>query len=612
MRDTHNVSHQPAHIKLAFASLILTGLITVIPFLLPYHTLPLTAFYSEWSAFALGVAACSPFLSRNFWLHLKIPSSAIWLFGMVVLIALQALVVKHVYITQALLPGIYISWAVVLVILSAWIREQLGIDRAVTVLAWIVLIGGALQALTGLIQYFNVYGEPTSLVEIKQGISIHGNISQRNHFATQITLASFALIYLYATHRANRIFTAALLILFAFVLTASSSRAAAVYIVVGFLLSLLSYRAARTSIHYRLLQGASLFLVSFLLIQFFLPFLNDWLKQLLSAMGFDVNGLEALAALQRNASEGIDLRVSEWHKAWLMFLESPLWGIGIGHYGWYSFNYQALPVFATTLKAEPWQHSHNLVMQLLAELGIAGMALLAFTLFIWFRKILPHWKNPPHWLIIALLIVLLLHSNIEFPLWYSFFLGLAAVLLGLGSEKTLKIQFTPALGRFAAGATLFFSGAILAITFWGFQDISRVNQLVMTTGPLQAATTLHAISKNLFLTPWAEAAIAQHGAPDRNALDQQLAMTTRVVQFRPTPLNVNRQIIYLALAGQSKNASALMKKAFAVYPSDFSKFACSWRLAPAEEARALWQEAEKLDKGAMECQTEAPHSQALH
>lgn len=603
----HN-SSRSIRTKAASASLILVGLITVIPFLLPYHTLPLTAFYSEWAAFALGIAACFPLLSRNFWLRLEIPPSAIWLFGMVLLIALQALVVNHVYVTQALLPGIYISWAVVLVIVSAWIREQLGFDRAVAVLAWMVLIGGALQALTGLIQYFNVYGELTSLVEIKQGMSIHGNINQRNHFATQITLAGFALIYLYATDRANRVLTAALLILFALVLTVSSSRAAAVYIVAGFLLSLLSYRAARTSVHYRLLRGTALFLASFLLLQFFLPFLNDWLKQLLSAMGFDVSGLEALAALQRSASEGIDLRVSEWHKAWLMFLESPLWGIGIGNYGWYSFNYQALPEFAAILKAQPWEHSHNLVMQLLAESGIAGTVLLAFTLFIWFRQMLPHWKNPSHWLILALLIVLLLHSNIEFPLWYSFFLGLAALLLGLGTEKTLKIRFTPGLGQFAAGATLFFSGAILAITFWGFRDLSRVNQLVITTGPLQAAATLRAISKNPLLTPWAEAAIAQHGAPDRNVLDQQLAMTTRVVQFRPTPIGVNRQIIYLALAGRSGEASDLMKKAFVVYPLDFQKFACTWKSAPAIEVRALSSKAEQLIGGATACQTEVATS----
>lgn len=598
----------PAHTRAAFASLLLVGLITVIPFLLPYHTLPLPAFYSEWAAFVLGVAACFPLLSRNFWLHLKIPHSAIWLFAVAVLIALQTLFVDHVYVTQSLLPGIYIGWAAILIVLCAWIREQLGLDRAVTVLAWMILIGGTLQALAGLVQYFNVSGELASMVEMKHGISIHGNVNQRNHFATQITLAAFALIYLRATDRTNRTLTTALLILFAFVITVSSSRATAVYIIAGFLLSLLSYRASRATVHHRLVQDTGLFLVLFLLTQFLLPFLNDWLKHLFNAMGFDVGGLEALAALQRGAAEGIDVRISEWHKAWLMFMEAPFWGIGIGNYGWHSFNYQALPEFSALSKTETFQHSHNLIMQVLAELGAAGLLLLLFMAFAWIRQMLPHWKDTAYWLMLTLIIVLLLHSNVEYPLWYSFFLGLAAVLLGLGSEKAPKFRFTPGLGQFTAGAALLLSGAILAITFPGFQDISQVNRLVFATTPQQASATLHAISKNPLLAPWAEAAIVQHGAPDRSALDQQLAMTTRVVQYRPSPINVNRQIIYLALAGKSVEASILLKKAFTVYPSDFSKFACSWKLAPAEEVRLLWKEAEKLTGGTMECKTETKTS----
>jgi O-antigen ligase len=598
-----NCSSYSTHSKVALASLLLVGLIAIIPFLLPYHALPLPAFYSEWAAFALGVAACFPLLSRNFWLHLKIPHSAIWLFAVVVLIALQALFVDHVYVTQSLLPGIYISWAAILIILCTWIREQLGLDRAVTVFAWMILIGGTLQALAGLVQYFNVSGELASMVEMKQGISIHGNINQRNHFATQITLTAFALIYLRATDRMNRTLTTALLILFAFVITVSSSRTTAVYIIAGFLLSLLSYRASRTTVHYRLVQGTGLFLVLFLLAQFFLPFLNDWLKHLFNAMGFDVGGLEALAALQRGAAEGIDVRISEWLKAWLIFMEAPFWGIGIGHYGWYSFNYQALPEFSTISKPVTFQHSHNLIMQMLAELGVVGFLLLLFMTFAWARQMLPHWKDTSYWLILTLIIVLLLHSSVEYPLWYSFFLGLAAILLGLGNENAIKIRFTPWLGQFTAGATLLLSGAILAITFLGFQDISQVNRLVFSTTPQQASATLHAISKNPLLTPWAEAAIAQHGAPDRNTLDQQLAMTTRVAQYRPSPINVNRQIIYLALTGKSIEASDLLKKAFIVYPEDFSKLACYWKVAPAGEVQRLWEEAEKLTGGTIECQT---------
>jgi len=43
--------------RVAQASLILTGLMFVVPFLQPYHRFPIPSFYGEWLAFALGLAA---------------------------------------------------------------------------------------------------------------------------------------------------------------------------------------------------------------------------------------------------------------------------------------------------------------------------------------------------------------------------------------------------------------------------------------------------------------------------------------------------------------------------------------------------------------------------
>lgn len=593
----HPPHQKPA--KSTLACLITAGLIGVIPLLVPHYGLA-TSFYSEWAAFALGLAACFPLLSRNFWLHLTIPQSAVWLSALVVLIALQAPLVGHAYATQAWLPGIYLAWAAVLVILSTWIREQLGLERTLAVFAWALVAGGALSAAIGIAQHVDVTGVLASFVDAK-GSSIHGNTGQRNHFATQIALASFALIYLRAENKVNRLLAILLLAIFALVLTASSSRAAVTYIFAGFLLALLSYRAARTVIHRRLLRGTTLLLAFFMLFQYLLPPLNDGFRYLLAAMGFDVGGLDMLVTLQRSASDGIDVRLSEWHKAWLMFLESPLWGVGIGHYGWHSFNYQALPEFATVSKPNLFNHSHNLILQVLAELGIAGLLALILLAVAWLRQVLPLWKNPSHWLLLTLAVVLLLHSNVEYPLWYSYFLGIAAILLGLGDRSMVKVRFTPGLGQFAAGATLVLSGAILLVTFQGFQHISRPSTLILTSTPQQATETLQAISKNPLLTPWAEATISYYVVPDKSALERQLAMTTRVMEYRPSPLAVNRQIAYLALAEMSAEASALMEKSYVVYPAEFPKYACSWKQSPAEEIRQLWEQAGKLTGDSIEC-----------
>lgn len=595
--------------KAALISLILLGLIAVIPFILPYHEYPLVHFYNELAAFALGVAACFPFLSKNFWQHLQIPQVAIWLFGVVVLIAIQPLLVNQAYSTQALLAGIYISWVATLVILAAWIRDQLGIDRAVTVLAWMIAMGGTLQALIGLIQYFGIQDLLAPVITVQQGSSIYGNINQRNHFSTHLVLASFALIYLHAAGRAGHALGITLLTLFAFILTAAGSRTAAVCIVSGFVLSLTAYRVARTPVHYRLLQGSGLLLLLFLLFQYLQPLLNDWLKLLLEALGFDASGFHNFVVLQRGMTEGVGVRLSEWRKAWRMAMESPLWGIGIGNYAWHSFNYQALPEFSAVSKNIFFHNAHNLPMQVFAELGMAGLLLLGLMAIVWFRQVFPLWKNPPHWLIFTFVSVLFLHSNVEYPLWYSFFLGLAAVLMGLGSAGTSVIRFTPVLGQCASGATLLLSSAILGITFLGFQDVSQVYRMLPTTASrLSSSAKLHAVAGNPLLTPWAEAAIVHQMVADKNTLDQQLALTARVMQIYPNSINVNLHIIYLVLTGKSMEASALLEKAFIVYPADLSRLACYWKTAPAEEIQRLWDEAEKLTGGTMKCQTKTKTS----
>ena len=45
--------------RFAQASLAMAGLMCVLPFMQPYHRFPLTSFYSEWLAFALGLAAAA-------------------------------------------------------------------------------------------------------------------------------------------------------------------------------------------------------------------------------------------------------------------------------------------------------------------------------------------------------------------------------------------------------------------------------------------------------------------------------------------------------------------------------------------------------------------------
>lgn len=591
------------HVALISASLL--GLMAVVPFLQPYHLLPIPSFYSEWFAFALGVSAGVVLLLPNFWQNLLIPKVTLPFLVLVGIIAVQSVFVKHAYLAQTLLPALYLSWAAVLVIIAGWLRDSLGADKVIAILAWLIFFGGILQSLVGVAQYMNLHIGTTDWISATQAESIIGNIRQRNHFATQITLATIALIYLFAHRRLPLGLMIAPLVLFVLLLTFSGSRAVALYASAVFVLSLLAYRKTRGRVHSRLLLASGSLLLMFLILQYYAPYISEWLKQMLVNRGFDVNQAELLTALERGAKVGLDLRISEWHKAWQMFLQAPILGVGIGNYGWFSFTYQSLPEFSIIPKMQIYTHSHNIFTQILAELGIAGFLTIAFMLFGWLRQFSRNWTTPTSWFIASCLLVLFIHSNLEFPLWYSFFLGPAAVFLGIGDARFFKINFSPRLGQFTAAVSLFFIAVILMGTLYGFRLLTNVNTLVLTTSPEQTAYTLQTISKNPLLTPWAEAAMATHGNPSKDSIQQQLELTTRVMLYRPDPLKVNRQVVYLALAGHTEEATKLLRQSAVVYVEYFPDLVCAMKSMPDPEIRPVLSDAEKLVKTPLNCEAKS-------
>lgn len=592
----------PVDRVLVYLALFSVGSIAIFPFLQPYHDLPLGSFYSEWLAFGLGLGACIAMLTRDFWESFAVPKIALPILGLIGLIAIQGFVLEYVYTTQTLLPALYLAWATLLAILAAWLRRQFGVEKVLTVLAWFLLVGGILQALAGIVQYLGLHGWLGAAITPKQSSSVFGNLGQRNHFATQITLASLSFIYLFAQRRLPWAVAIPVLLLFAFVLTLSSSRSVAIYVLTVFVLSLLAYRKTRETTQLRLAHASGLLLMLYLAAQISVPFLNEWLRTVLAGLGFDIPPLDAITAAERGALSGIEDRVVEARKAWLMFLQAPVLGVGIGQYGWHSFSLHLLPEFSAYQRWDIFTHTHNLFLQVLAELGGLGLILILVMLLGWFRQFLGNWMTPANWLIAASLLVLFVHSNLEYPLWYSYFLGLAAVFLGLGDTRMLRVKFTPVLGRIASASVLFFATAILAITLIGYGHISRVNVLILESGPEQAATTLQAVSRNFLLTPWAEAVMATHGHPDERMIDQQVALTGRVMRHHPNAIKVNRHAVYLAEAGHTEEALDLFRHSATAYILHLPDFVCSLEAIRSEKTQPLTIEARKYLRQPLICE----------
>lgn len=567
------------------------------PFLYPLWLRPLTLFYHEWLAFVLGLAACFVFFQRGTWKSFTAPKIAQHILLFVALIAIQSLTIPAVYTSQYLVPALYLCWAALLMVLTTWLREQLGLEKLVNGLAWFMLAGGILQALAGVFQYLDITQWSTGLVHpANRGTVVFGNLGQQNHFATHVAFGLLALLFLSVKRRLGLASSVPIAVLFVFVIVLSGSRMIALAILGICILSGFLYYREKNETHLRLFRMSIGVLALYILAQYLLPAFIEWL----ALLGFDASHLRTLTARERGMA-GIEGRLHEWSKSWHMFLQAPLLGVGMQHYAWHSFTLQETPQFSGHPNSQLFHNAHNLFMHVMAELGVVGLLLLLYLLFSWLRQFLSRKLAIYDWFIAAVLLVLFIHSNTEFPLWFSYFLGIAAIFFTLGDNRSVHISFTPVMGQIATMGILLLSGAILAMTFQGYRYLTDVNRLIVETGPETAAKTLLAISKNPILTPWAEIAMTYHGVTEQAHIAQQLDMTTRVMHLYPDPGVLRRQVIYLALAGNMDESLSLLRRVASAYEPIFPMFVCSLQNNARKEIMVLADEARSLLREPLAC-----------
>lgn len=582
---------------ITYLSLALLGLVSVLPFLYPLHYFPQPSFYGEWTAFVLGIGACIAFLTRAFWLKLGVPKVTVYVLALLLVIAVQGLWISRPYVAQSLLPGLYLCWAMLVIVLAGWLRTSLGPGKTITALSWFVLIGSLLHAVTGVVQYLGIAGWLASFVVVKLGAAIYGNVAQENQFATHLTLGVAALIYLYSQHRLSTVFSFCLLGFFALMTALSGSKAVLVYSLALAALSFVTYKKRPDASNVRLVACSLFFLVAYIGAQYLAIWMSPWLKEQLADLSLNINPFAHNVALERlpSATFGIEERVSEWRKAWRMFLEAPLFGIGIGNYAWHSFQYQSLPEFSNVPKSNLFSHSHNLFIQVLAETGIVGLGILLGLIISWIRQFFKESLFAQHgWFIAAVLLVLFLHSSVEYPLWYSYFLGIASVMMGLGDSRTIRLTFTPWLGQTGAALSLCLVCFLLAFTLMGFRTLANASNTFSKTDAQETINSVLRIANNPFLEPYAEITLTALMPLSKDSIEDKLTIVTRAYKRNPTALVAYRRATLLALSGQDQEARVLLEQCALMYPNTLPRYIEMLEILPDEETKVLREYAERL------------------
>jgi O-antigen ligase len=298
-----------------------------------------------------------------------------------------------------------------------------------------------------------------------------GNFGQPNHLSSLLILALIAMVPLAQSGRwfKWRVHTAwyatlSFFLIFAVVLTASRTGLLGLFL-------LATWGLADKRLSHPVRFGL---LASPLIYAFCWALMSAWSSETSSAFG----GALRLSEKDLSAS-----RFGIWHNAISMILDNPWTGVG-----WGEFN------FAWTLSPFPdrppafFDHAHNLPLHLAVELGLPLAALIC-GLLIWtlWKAALHAWHS--HGLsgiesraAFVMVLMMAVHSFLEYPLWYSYFLLPTAWALGVSLQPS--VSKLPIVDKSKTSLPLIKAAGVLMIlgAFFAFKDYTKMAAIYTNDG----------------------------------------------------------------------------------------------------------------------------------
>jgi O-antigen ligase len=465
----------------------------------------------------------------------------------------------------ALLALSYCAWAFILAILGHYLRQTLGWENFTTSLAWHILLGGLTNVCITGIQIAMRCDIPIPFFPI---LSSYGGIAHENHFANYISLAIASIMYLYAKDRLTfKLFSIGIFLLLT-TLAFSGSRSTFVFLTILALLSAgLHYKCKKNSniskSTYRLYCICLLLLPIFSFIQLLLYFTLPH-----ELLNLPINQVaEGLTETTRS------LRLGIWRDSWNLALQSPWLGIGSGQINWHSFqlldnpNHSANAVF---------ENAHNLFLHLFTEMGIAALALTLFGLIASVRTFKWQALNLESWWLFSILSIIGYQSMMEYPYFYTYFLGMVAILFGAGEEKPIHI-IKPRLKQLLISTLPIFMliGLFnLATMFTAFSKLDRwfLTSIYLTLNKSeqqQYANDMIWIKNHSLLAPYADYSLAITINLNNNNLDAKLKVIDSAMHFLPMQIIAFRHVALLKESGDSVSAKIALKRALLAFPTSY-------------------------------------------
>jgi len=477
----------------------------------------------------------------------------------------SALTVPEV-IDRALTAGFLAAIACV------WIAMQIG-KRATNLdndlLRWLLaawLFAALISSVLAVLQYLDMARDLTPWINQPRMGDAFANLRQRNQFASLTSIGLVALLgWVAIAHNITKRYMAmawCALALLAAGLGCSVSRTGALQWLVVVALVVFWAWKDRKQTHPVLMHLS----IGALLLVVFWSLVLPWIA-------LQLNGVTGASLLLRVAGQTQDYatcggRRVLWGNTLQMLVQHPWqgWGLGETDFAHYSTHYQG-ERFCDLL-----DNAHNLPLHLALEFGLPfALACCVFAMHWIYKQGKSRALTNTQRIAFALLLVLLLHSMLEYPLWYGPFQMTLGLALGLwvGTTTVRSGDLVPNSSTREQFLPMLMCSALFLASLYAAWDYNRVAQIYRQPemrdaayrhNPMQAASQSWLFKNQVDFARLMIQSVTQENAQET----YDLAM--RVLHYSPEPRVVERAVESLRLLGHEAEAEKLASRIPTITP----------------------------------------------
>ena len=446
-----------------------------------------------------------------------------------------------------------------------------GLSRATTsaqsAFAWGLLLAGVLSAVLGLLQYYGAAAPFKPFTTAPDLGQAYGNLRQRNQFATLISMSLVAALWLHASVLAGRrrlwlLPAVGLLVLAA---AASTSRTGLLQWV-----SICGVAAALAWGERRSVPAADRSLPHPLLLLGLVPayFVAAWVLPMLA--GPDVEDM--LRRLRVGAPEG-NSRLLLWRNVIDLIALHPWVGWGWGELSFAHFS----TLYGGPRFVEILDNAHNLPLQLAVELGVpASLAICGVFVAMVFAARPWRERDPLRLMVWGVLGAIVLHTLLEYPLWYGPFQLVFGLCLGLlWPAARATVDPTVSAPRAPGIVVVLTAATLLSAVGYAAWDYTRISQIYIARvdrfEPWRDDTLNRLKASWLYAGQVRFAALTLMPVTPANAAEMH-ALASRVVHFSPEPKVIAKLVESAMLLGREDEAAGWAARFKIAFPVEYAQW----------------------------------------